>query len=93
MRALITGKGAAYADLAASREWLREQVGCSGRIGVNGSCMGGGFALMTLADWDVAAPNYGTLPSKLDERLEGACPVVASDAWHRIKAYFETYLR
>ncbi len=78
MQALVTGKGVAYADIAASRDWLREQAGCSGKVGVIGFCMGGGFALMTLADWDVAAPNYGTLPSRLDERLEGACPVVAS---------------
>jgi carboxymethylenebutenolidase len=76
--ALMSGTGVVYDDLDAARRWLASQDGCSGRIGVIGFCMGGGFALMTARrEFSVAAPNYGRLPADLSV-LDGACPIVAS---------------
>jgi carboxymethylenebutenolidase len=78
MRALRSGEGRAFTDIRTARLWLAESPLCTGRIGVIGFCMGGGFALMTVGDFDAAAPNYGQLPRDLDAALVGACPVVGS---------------
>lgn len=77
--ALMSGSGAAYGDIEASRALLAGRADCTGKVGVLGFCMGGGFALMTAArGFDAAAPNYGPLPKDPHGVLRGACPVVAS---------------
>jgi carboxymethylenebutenolidase len=78
-RSLVSGEGLAYDDIERSRRWLLDRDDCSGRVGVIGFCMGGGFALMTAnRGFDASAPNYGPLPKNLDAALGGACPVVGS---------------
>jgi carboxymethylenebutenolidase len=80
LQASRTGRGPAYEDIEAARRWLSERDDCTGRVGIIGFCMGGGFALLSAPRYDfaVASVNYGEVPADADERLAGACPIVAS---------------
>ena len=78
-RALFSGTGKAYADIEAARRYLLDDDRCTGKIGIIGFCMGGGFALMTAnRGFDVASDNYGPAPRHPERVLGGACPIVAS---------------
>lgn len=81
MRDLAQGRqGPAFDALAATRSWLSDHPNASGRVGIIGFCLGGGFALMlaTGAGYDVSAPNYGALAEREWDSLANACPIVAS---------------
>jgi len=67
-------------DIRAVRDWLSARPKCTGKLGILGFCMGGGFALMLAPDPDFSAAsvNYGGLTRDIECRLVKSCPIVAS---------------
>lgn len=78
-RALRAGEGKPFTDIDATKRYLTGRDDCTGKVGVVGFCMGGGFALLLAGrGFDAVAPNYGPSFGNLEAALQGSCPVVAS---------------
>jgi carboxymethylenebutenolidase len=80
LRQLTSGSGPMFTELEAAAARLAGMENCSGKIGVIGFCMGGGFALLLAprGSFSAASVNYGQVPKDAERVLAGACPVVAS---------------
>jgi carboxymethylenebutenolidase len=80
IRQVRAGTGPAFAALEAARGFLAGRDDCTGRTGVIGFCLGGGFALLCAPreGFSVASVNYGEVPEDAESVLRGACPVVGS---------------
>lgn len=80
IRDALRREGQSFRDLEATRAYLTAHPSCTGRVGVIGFCMGGGFAVLLAAGWgyDVSSVNYGGVGSDATEYLAESCPIVAS---------------
>lgn len=87
LRALTSRTGRSWEVIEAARQALLADADCSGRVGVIGFCMGGGYALVLASPdadvpaaggFSVSAVNYGMIPADIDDLTRRACPVVAS---------------
>jgi carboxymethylenebutenolidase len=79
-RQVEAGSGPAFEALDAARAFLAARDDATGRTGVIGFCMGGGFALLCAprSGFAVASVNYGQVPKDAEAALRGACPIVGS---------------
>jgi carboxymethylenebutenolidase len=82
-RAFQAGSGRPFELIESCRQRLIADPMCTGKVGVIGFCMGGGFALVLAADsFHASAINYGVAsgmkPADIDQIASKACPIVAS---------------
>jgi len=80
MRDFTAGQGRTFGDLETVRLALATRDDCTGRVGVIGFCMGGGYALALAVTgrYGASSVNYASADASVLARLGDACPIVAS---------------
>ncbi len=77
-------RGRSFEEIEAARTWLLDQPVSTGRVGILGFCLGGGFALLHAPRdlYSAASVNYGQGSGDPDpygaDFLAEACPIVGS---------------
>lgn len=81
LREVVSGREGDVARVVdAAGAWTAGHASCTGRVGVIGFCMGGGFALMVAPSgrFGAASVNYGVMPAGIEARLPQSCALVGS---------------
>lgn len=80
MRQWLKREGAVFEDISVARDMLTDRPDCTGRTGLIGFCLGGGFAVLMASGYgfDASSVNYGAVPEDALAVFERACPIVGS---------------
>ena len=80
VRQAMSGEGTIWQDFETVRSWLIDHPDSTGRVGVAGFCLGGGFALVLAGrgNYRAVSSNYGGLTKEALAGLANSCPIVGS---------------